>query len=388
MNGAIGITALGMVSSLGREVVTSCAAARAGLTRIRELKCLNVACSAGFGRETLAGMPTLKGHEVPELGFGCRGLAKILALAGGALADLFQRRPLSRVELARSGVFVNLADRYAEDVRAAGAEHVDEEDAAEAPPRPSKRWAEETREFLPRLLARCGVTVPHEQQTLYHGGHAGIAAAARDAVQRILNGAIDRCLVGGVESRVEPQFLEIADALDLLKTNENPVGFIPGEAAAFFLLERCESAAPAALRPQAWLTSAVQAVEKRTQFSEEPPLGQGLEQAIRAACQGSGSGHGPPAFLLGDLNGLERRAWDWGHALVRLRPAVDLGHLPLWLPALSFGETGAATGALAVCLAVRAFERGYAPGGHALVWLASENGARGAITLAAPFLAP
>ena len=136
------------------------------------------------------------------------------------------------------------------------------------------------------------------------------------------------------------------------------------------------------------MTSAAQASETRTQFSEEPPLGQGLQQAIRAALEGSLSEHAPPTLLLGDLNGLERRAGDWGHALVRLRSAVDLGHLPLWLPALSFGETGAASGALAVCLAARAFERGYAPGGHALVWLASENGARGAITLTAPALAP
>ena len=38
-----------------------------------------------------------------------------------------------------------------------------------------------------------------------------------------------------------------------------------------------------------------------------------------------------------------------------------LGDLPLWLPAAAFGETGAATGILAICLGMKSFQRRYAP---------------------------
>jgi 3-oxoacyl-[acyl-carrier-protein] synthase-1 len=90
---------------------------------------------------------------------------------------------------------------------------------------------------------------------------------------------------------------------------------------------------------------------------------------------------GPPAWVIGNLNGTERRALDWGHTLIRLQRELPLGGLPLWVPAVHFGETGAAAGLLAVCMVLRAFVRGYAPGNRALVWLASDNRPRGVLLL-------
>jgi 3-oxoacyl-[acyl-carrier-protein] synthase-1 len=87
------------------------------------------------------------------------------------------------------------------------------------------------------------------------------------------------------------------------------------------------------------------------------------------------------SFIIGDLNGDTHRSSEWGYALVRLQDRFRLGNLPLWLPSVSFGETGAAAGAIAVCIATKAFERRYAPGNIALVWLLSENGSRGAFCL-------
>jgi 3-oxoacyl-[acyl-carrier-protein] synthase-1 len=70
--------------------------------------------------------------------------------------------------------------------------------------------------------------------------------------------------------------------------------------------------------------------------------------------------------------------------MVRLRGALGgKVDVPLWLPAASFGDTGAATGAVATCMAARAFERGYAPGDAALIGLSSESGERGAFGIAA-----
>ena len=90
-------------------------------------------------------------------------------------------------------------------------------------------------------------------------------------------------------------------------------------------------------------------------------------------------------LFIGDLNGTERRALDWGHAIMRLRSKLesDLA-VPLWLPAASFGDTGAAAGPVAICLAARGFDRGYAPNGNVVVWLSSESGLMGAIGLAGP----
>ena len=79
-----------------------------------------------------------------------------------------------------------------------------------------------------------------------------------------------------------------------------------------------------------------------------------------------------------DLDGGTARATDWGHAAVRVEAQV--GGLPevLLLPALSLGNTGAASGAVAICAAARSFVRNYAPGDNILLCSSSETGEVGA----------
>ena len=84
--------------------------------------------------------------------------------------------------------------------------------------------------------------------------------------------------------------------------------------------------------------------------------------------------------MVADLNGTNPRANDWGNALVRAGPPFN-APADLWIPALSFGEVGAATGPYALCLVARAFARGYAPSGEAVVWLWGDGGGRGAFSL-------
>lgn len=59
-----------------------------------------------------------------------------------------------------------------------------------------------------------------------------------------------------------------------------------------------------------------------------------------------------------------------------------LGGLPhgwqLWHPADCLGDTGAASGPTLICLAVRAFQRGYGGPGGALVTSVSDRGERAA----------
>src|SRR5207247_1405535 len=103
-------------------------------------------------------------------------------------------------------------------------------------------------------------------------------------------GVIDRCLIGGVESRIEPRFLSAAARLRLLRTNRNPVGFLPGEAACFFLLERAEDASRAGLACKAIVLSAVRAVDERTYLGSDPPDGRGLANVLGRAVKSASPG--------------------------------------------------------------------------------------------------
>src|SRR5262245_50588001 len=102
-----------MVSALGLDVVTSCAAARAGITRIGPLDDLQV-----FDEESEELVP-LAGHQVPLISAGMFGFARLLQLALGAIADLRRSRPPNEVP-ARLGLILVVRSEWH---RAAFIEH-------------------------------------------------------------------------------------------------------------------------------------------------------------------------------------------------------------------------------------------------------------------------
>lgn len=368
----LALTGLGMVSSLGHSAVSSCAAARAGMSLASELK--NLACSteAAFGRETPEGPPAVFAHAVRGIADGFVGVGQALLFGAAALKDLLAQRPLSEHELTRTGLCLNLSDHFIQDA--------DPERPNDGQALPSAVWRQAWSRILPRLCDSSGLSaIPVSQRQTHHGGNAGLAAMVRDATARIAAGKIDRCLVGGIDSRTGADFLWSAARLDLLRTNDNPVGLIPGEAAAFFLLERPADASRNRVPVSAIVMGAHSDKELVGLLGGEPPTGAALERVVRAAkttCPSAG-------YLIGDLNGTQQRAMEWGHAAVRLRDESAIAHWPAWFPAISFGDTGAAAGAVGVAVAARAFARGYAPASAALVWLSSESGEKGAIAIQA-----
>ena len=85
----------------------------------------------------------------------------------------------------------------------------------------------------------------------------------------------------------------------------------------------------------------------------------------------------PPAatWFVVDQNGEVFRANDWGCSLVRMQGTngIDSAPTDVWYPAASFGDVGAASGAVATCMAMSAFERGYSPSPHAVVMTNSDG---------------
>ncbi|EYF06839.1 beta-ketoacyl synthase N-terminal-like domain-containing protein [Chondromyces apiculatus] len=367
-----GVTAIGMVSALGRDAITSCAAGRSGLSMPSELKVMDFQTQSLFGEETYHGPPAVVGHAVRGIAEGFAGPAKALMLGVGALREVIQKRGLSPQELRRTALVLNLSDWVLQDEAASK--------SGEAQPegKPSQRWIVQTADLGQKLVKRAEVALPPELQIVVHGGHAGLALAVREALTMIERGRADRCLVGGIESRVEPAFLRAAAALKLLRTNDTPAGLMPGEGAAFFLLEPVD--VRGAKGAQVVLDGVASGSEAAGSRSDALPNGASLAQTLLDLLREVPltEQHG---WMIGDLNGTERRAMEWGRAAVRVHAEHPLDQVPLWLPASSFGDTGAASAAMGVCMAVRAFERGYAPARRCLLWMCSEGPHRGALAL-------
>lgn len=208
-------------------------------------------------------------------------------------------------------------------------------------------------------------------------GRASVLLAVQRASAAFESGSIDGAIVGGVDSLIRPEALARLSASGVLREEgANPQGILPGEAAAFFALERRPGDIPVLAR----LSSAAAAIEP-TAGTDTPNRAEGLSAAIRAARGGSPLRAMP--LVICDLNGDRMRALEW--AMVQTRVLGDLrwqDEFPTsgetWHPADCIGDTGAASGGLDCVWAVEALRRGYAMTDRVLVWGASDGELRAA----------
>lgn len=369
----LAVTGIGMVSALGLDVVTSCAAARAGITRIAPLDDLQV---ADLEAEELV---PVAGHQVPIISAGMFGFARLLQLAGAAVDDLRRSRPpedvpprLGMILLLRSGWHrAALIDRLKRHPPA------DDDDAGPHIPasttdegalqRDRKRLAND---LLPALIARARLKVQPQAQRTILGDQTGFVLALQQAEAWLRDGTCEACWVGGVDSYLDPQIIGALLRLDVLRTPSNPVGLIPGEMACVLELTRGERRPPGS-------TAVIQGYALDPgpgQVPEEgPPDAEPLMRAMAA------TGAPSPDLSVVNLNGTTPRAVEWGYALVR-RASQGLNDAPVtWIPPLHFGEIGSATGPASVAMLARGWSRGYAPGATARICLIEDGTARGAV---------
>jgi len=369
----IGVSGLGMVSSLGHSVVSSCAAARAGILRAFELK-------DGEDYNHVPGHEgTVTAHPIRHLTEGFSGLGRLVRLTLPSLEDLRNYSRLSHADLQTAGILLNLSDGYF--VNALLQREADDTRAPTHDDEPIEGHAllqdECERLFFPRLCELAKVHFHPRYQKVFFGGSAGFASVLKIAFELLRTRRLERCIVGGVDSLVDPQALHALAELGVLKTSNHPVGLMPGEVAALLLLERRDAASKRGAQIQALLEDPGMESEDIHRFSGKPPQGAPLAKTISHTLLEM-EGHSP-GLLIGNLNGDDWKAQEWGNALIRLPRSIR--DTRLWLPALAWGDTGAAVGAVSVCMAVRAFERGYAGTTDALIWLSSESGAKSAFHL-------
>lgn len=382
----IAVTGVGMVSSIGPDVVTSCAAARAGLIRLSELD-LEV-----VDEETLENVP-LVGHTVRGLSDGFEGLGRLISLGAVALKDLLTYSGLQPQDRTRKAFFLHLPDDYYDRMHFKGNVLNDIGDSGLQEKVALLRQEEVLgrrehiqKSLMPRLLELCGLAIPEQARFYSFGGPAGFVGALGTASELLRTGGVQQCILGGIDSYVQREMVEMLYGLGLVRTPQNTEGFFPGEAAAFVLLERLDAAGARGARVEGLLRSPFSAKEPFDRFSEEAPLGRALSQVMTSVLESINGQKEELALAIGNLNGDAYRAKDFGNALLRMRAAGFPADFHLWTPAMSFGEVGAATGPISICLGIRALQRGYAPSQHILIWHASDSGERGAFLLSKPLL--
>jgi 3-oxoacyl-[acyl-carrier-protein] synthase-1 len=367
------ITGVGMVSSLGHDVVTACAASRAGITRSGELDYFLVRSADDPSHQGAIG------HAVADVTRGFEGFARLLRITHAALLDLRRQVPDGPWRAARTGFYLSLPDPSRLETGVELLPEADREDAAANGP--SEKAAPETdAERLIRTAARLAAW-PSEPSLRFvsTSGHTGVAEALARAAQDLEEGKVSAAIVGGIDSLLEEPTLAWLEATGRLKTPRIAAGLQPGEAGAFLVLER-KGANPAAI-----IRDIRFAQESQSLLSGEPPRGDGLVDALAGiASTPAWHLHGP-VWIVTDHNGEQYRALEWGNAAVRLLArSADFTSPLLWYPAASFGDTGAASGAVSLCVVVRAFARRYAIAEQAAIVASADGPMRAAMLVESP----
>jgi len=211
-------------------------------------------------------------------------------------------------------------------------------------------------------------------------GHAGGLLAMLQARDALRAGQAQLCLVGGVDSYLDPETLEWLDDNDTLHSEGNIYGFCPGEGAGFCLLSTLATARTLGCRPLVELASIAAAYEENRIRTQTVCLGIGLGTSFRLAFEEAYPELGPVDRILCDMNGERYRANEYGFAVLRnrahFRDAADFE-----TPADCWGDLGAASGPLFVALVTEADARSYAKGPISLIWASSNNGSRAAAML-------
>jgi 3-oxoacyl-[acyl-carrier-protein] synthase-1 len=356
--GAPVITATAAITPVGHNAAQSCAAVRAGIARIGEHP---------FYRPELADPPLGEREHaragcVTGIGAPATAAERLLALALFPVKELIAAARLRRADLARATLHLCLPSR--------------------AGGRPEICSAEDlATQFLDRLEWSEIDRAPVRQE----GSSAMIAAAAK-ATAQIAAGETSLALVAGVDSYFDDATMRALDQAGRLRSERNVDGFIPGEAAVMLVLESDAGARASGADILARVTGFGEGHEPRAITSERFSTGAGLAAAIERALAGRTNPRGE-LWPIGDLNGESYRAQEWGLMLSRLDDCLGTKHstmAPLWHPASSTGDVGAASGGLQMALACHGFMRENALSDTALIWCASDGGERAACVLEDP----
>lgn len=199
-------------------------------------------------------------------------------------------------------------------------------------------------------------------------GHAGGLLALSNACRELQSGEAQFCLVGGADSYMDPMRLQDIDLAGRLHSIKQRWGFTPGEGAAFCLITTGDSARRLHLMPLAEVLAVATAQEAKLMGTEAVCLGDGLTAAFRGVLDPKHR----VSHCYCDLNGETYRADEYGFAICRTSDYFD-DAARFTAAAESWGDVGAASGSLALTLALAAWARGYARGPVNLVWASSAH---------------
>lgn len=234
-------------------------------------------------------------------------------------------------------------------------------------------------QFAQGFRERLKSTISIDSIACHPWGHAGGLHCLQLARSLVQSGESELCLVGGVDSYLEPETLQWLDRQDQVHSESTIWGFCPSEGAGFCLLASPELANRLRLPESIRLLSVGSALESNLIHTESVCLGEGLTKAFQASLAELPTGKKVDHTFC-DMNGDPYRGNEYGFAMLRSTGCFAEGS-DFDTPADCWGDVGAASGPLLLMLADVAARKRYAPGPLTFLWASSLGGQRAAALL-------
>jgi 3-oxoacyl-[acyl-carrier-protein] synthase-1 len=342
---------MGIASPVGLDATTTCASIRAGITRTEPIPGFQV-----LRIDDHENVP-LRGHAVPLAADGFVAPGRWMPLARLAVRDLTTQPGVPSLDDLGfwSSVVIVFVTPDVETGRFFGHLRLDGESLHKTFVKP-----------LMRSLQLAG-----DQTYLIDQGRVGVFRAIASADLVLSKHGSTTMLILAVDSYLDGFTLDWLAIQRRLKSDANPVGLTPGEAAVALLLRTSESEPLPGAMPRIGVTGCAVGVEVRS--PSVPSAGAALGAVMTDALERAALNTPFRGDLFTDLNGEPWRAQEFGGAQVQVSRQL-LGEVRTQVCAVSVGDTGAASGAFNIALAARALERNYALGSSALVVSSSYDG--------------
>ncbi|HLD68817.1 MAG TPA: beta-ketoacyl synthase N-terminal-like domain-containing protein [Pseudomonas sp.] len=230
--------------------------------------------------------------------------------------------------------------------------------------------------LIPAIETELGVRF-HSSSSVIARGRVSGAVGMLNASKMFKQGEHRHVLVAGVDSFLNATTLCTFEDRHRLLTSRNSNGFIPGEGAAVVLLEASNPKNEAQLS----CIGLGFGMEKATIENADLPLrADGLTQALRAALSEASCGLEHMDYRLTDLSGEQYYFKEASLALSRTM-RVRKEKLDLLHPADCIGECGASIGPTLLAVALAASRKGYGEGPNILCHLGNDAGERAVVLL-------
>ncbi|RWG53720.1 MAG: 3-oxoacyl-ACP synthase [Mesorhizobium sp.] len=332
MTTKLDIVSVGMVTAVGLDALSACAAMRARLDGFQQTRLLG---SAG---EWLTGAPV----ALPRNWIGEKRMAH---LAGAAICEALEKAPEARGQTA-------LILCLPEDGRPG-------------------RLVQDASGLLRSVAEFVEIDFHSSSRTIAHGRPSGIVAL--DYARRLLaSGGVPSVVIAGVDSYLTSQTVAHYLSHNRILTPRNPNGFIPGEAAAAVI---CTQHRESGMR----LLGLGMSRESASIYNAEdlPLRGDGMTAAYNAALEETGIEMNRLGYRISDLVG--EQYWFKQSTLASLRLLRGRHEFQdIWSPGESLGNVGAAVVPLMLGMAFVAARKGYAAGNPVLIEASNDAGACGA----------